>query len=212
MAEMWLARKRVLNAFLSKWRKEYLNDLTLPKKWLYNENLTLKPGDTVIVKPDTLEKNSWRLGRIANVDKTQAGVVKSVIVRMPNGQSLHRSTRNVALLEPDFTTREKELLKPDLDHGRAGSGSQTLTVPARDGQPELVFQSPDNRDPCHGKVMGQDADLPEKAVTVAADSVSQNQSSGQGRSDAAAVQTRNLRKGKRRKGFYKDLAKGQTKK
>ena len=197
-AEMWLARKRVLNAFLSKWRKEYLNDLTLPKKWLTNENVNLSPGDVVLVKPDTLVKNTWKLGRIESVEKDKANVVKSVIVRMPYGHSLQRSARNVALLEPDFATREMKLLNLLSESGRPGRGGQTLTGPAWEGPPELESVSPDQYGRYHSKVTEKDDGIPEPSVTVTADSVSQSKTSGNNCPDATDSIGQRLRKRGRR--------------
>ena len=197
-ANMWLARKRVLNAFLSKWRKDYLNDLTLPKKWLTNENVNLSPGDVVLVKPDTLVKNTWKLGRIESVEKDKANVVKSVIVRMPYGNSLQRSARNVALLEPDFATREKKLLDLSLESGLPGRGGQTLTGPARECTPELVSVSPDQNGRYHSKVTEKESGFPEPSVTVTDDSVSQSNSPGNNCPDATDSIGQRLRKRGRR--------------
>jgi hypothetical protein len=209
-ADMWLTRKRVLNMFLTKWKKEYLNELSLPKKWQKHEQFILSPGAVVLLKPETLEKNTWRIGRIDSVINDHANNVKSVIVRMPFGQSLQRSVRSLALLEPDFATQEKEVLNRSLKSGTVLElGGGCLTVPAQVGQPGLDFQSPEPQRPCHLTVPVKDTDLPKDAATVTADLVSQNKTSGNCSNVAVAGQS-NLRKRRHHAGYYKDLAKGRS--
>ena len=61
--KMWLERKITLNHFWDKWQADYLATLSIDKKWL-GDDTKIKSGDVVILKPESMEKNQWRLARI----------------------------------------------------------------------------------------------------------------------------------------------------
>jgi hypothetical protein len=210
-SDMWLKRKRVLNTFFKAWQREYLYQLSIPQKWLTDDQSSVSPGDVVLVKPDTLEKNAWILGRIESLHEDPTGVVKSAFIRLPGGSVLKRSMRSVALLEPDYQTKEKDDLKQTPGVGHAGSVAQTLKVPPQGGLLGAECRSPGPHRPCQSLVAVADQDLPEEAATMTAESVSQTASLSNATVDAtAAAVTRGERKKRRkRKGFYSDLAKGR---
>ena len=47
-----------LNHFWDKWQADYLATLSIDKKWL-GDDTKIKPGDVVILKPESMEKNQW---------------------------------------------------------------------------------------------------------------------------------------------------------
>jgi hypothetical protein len=129
---------------------------------------------------------------------------------MPNGQILHRSVRNIALLEPDFAVKEKTFLDQTQKGEDAGSDNQMLMGPIQDGQPELVLQSPDHHQPCHTSVNERDDEFPGDADTVTANPVHQEQNTGNTCLNASGSKTRLLRETRHRKGYYKKLSGGQS--
>ena len=63
---MWVVRKKVMNHFWTRWQADYLATLSIDKKWL-GDGSVLKAGDVVILRPETLEKNQWRMARVTEV-------------------------------------------------------------------------------------------------------------------------------------------------
>ena len=104
--KMWLERKRTLNHFWDKWQEDYLTTLSIDKKWL-GKNDMVKPGDVVILRPETLEKNQWRMARIMDIHKNLDGVATTASVMLPNKKILTRTLRQLALLEPTAIELER---------------------------------------------------------------------------------------------------------
>ena len=73
ISDMWLRRKRILNQFWTKWQADYLSTLSITNKWLEKDPTLLKVGDVVILKPETLEKNQWRIARITDPHRNLDG-------------------------------------------------------------------------------------------------------------------------------------------
>ena len=67
----------------------------------------IKPGDIVILKPETLEKGQWRLARITDVHKNLDGVLTTASVRLPSGTVFTRTLRQIALLESANSETER---------------------------------------------------------------------------------------------------------
>ena len=82
LKEMWLKRQKVQNHFWERWQAEYLQALSIEPRSKH-DNLSVKPGDVVLLKPDTLEKNQWRLARVVSVQSNQDGVVATPTVWQP---------------------------------------------------------------------------------------------------------------------------------
>ena len=85
---MWSKRKKVLAQFWAKWLPDYLDTLSIDKKWLKDDGITIKKGDVVILKPETLEKGQWRLARVLDVHKNQDDVATTAQVKLPSGTVL----------------------------------------------------------------------------------------------------------------------------
>ena len=51
----------------------------IDNKWL-DDDTKIKPGDVVILKPEYMEKNQWRLARILNIHKTKDGEYDSASI------------------------------------------------------------------------------------------------------------------------------------
>ena len=90
------------------WQSEYLSTLSIDNKWSKGESPVVKPGDVVILKPETQEKGQWRLARVINVQNNRDGAIATVNVQLPNSAIFKRSIRQVALLEPSAERLERE--------------------------------------------------------------------------------------------------------
>ena len=66
--------------------QRYLATLSIDKKWL-SDDTKIKPGDVVILKPESMEKNQWRLARILNITKPR----KANMILLPFGYPVGRS-------------------------------------------------------------------------------------------------------------------------
>ena len=102
--KMWVVRKKVMNHFWTRWQADYLATLSIDKKWL-GDGSVLKAGDVVILRPETLEKNQWRMARVTEVHRDVDGELTTASVQLPSGTVFKRTLRQIALLEP-----AKELL------------------------------------------------------------------------------------------------------
>uniref|UniRef100_A0A0K2T0M6 Putative LOC102078014 [Oreochromis niloticus] n=1 Tax=Lepeophtheirus salmonis TaxID=72036 RepID=A0A0K2T0M6_LEPSM len=103
---MWLSRKKIMNCLWTKWRQEYLHELSISKKWLKSYTNLIKKGDTVALKPELFEKNSWKLGRVTKIHKNLDNVVNSATLISTNGRKFLRSSRQTDLLESKVAEKE----------------------------------------------------------------------------------------------------------
>ena len=101
-AEQWVKRKQELKSFWDKWQSEYLATLSVDNKWVKGHSSTIKPGDVVTLKPETLGKNQWRIARVVEVHKNLDGLITTATVKLPNGTVLKRTLRQLALLEASY--------------------------------------------------------------------------------------------------------------
>lgn len=209
-SDLWIERKRIIDQFWDEWRKQYLQELSVDKKWLNAYSPVIKEGDVVILKPDTMEKNVWKLARITAVQTTQDGVVSTVTVRLPHGQEMLRSVRQIALIEPELDDLlEKGNTEALQQAGHAGSLRRTLTGLSSVAQLDSVTQSPVLNRPYQGADVANVAPDPDNATTVIAESVSQTNATAEV-NDANTSQLHNLRKNRRRVGYYKNLIKNKN--
>lgn len=207
-SDLWLERKRVMNHFWSRWLKEYIQELSVDKKWSKHSDINLKEGDVVILKPETLEKNTWRMARITSIQRNQDGVVSTAVVRLPNGIEVERSVRQIALLEPDMDVVEEVDLESPQQSECAGSPDWTLTDLNSGVQPSSVIQSPSQSRPCHNVEVEESEMEPGNVTAMITEPVSQNIANDiQVENDAITCHEHNLRKKRQRKGYYKNLFK-----
>ncbi|XP_048048490.1 uncharacterized protein LOC125269604 isoform X1 [Megalobrama amblycephala] len=71
----WRQVQYLAEQFWSRWRQEYLANLTARQKWLVPKR-NIQIGDIVIVKDDDLLRNQWRLGRVEGVIVSSDGLVR----------------------------------------------------------------------------------------------------------------------------------------
>ena len=213
--DMWVQRKKILAHFWSRWQADYLSTLSIDKKWLENDQTMIKPGDVVILKPETLEKGQWRLARIMDVHKNLDGFVTTASVRLPSGVILSRTLRQIALLEPAHSRQEATLAVteespvpspcPAREVRSGESCNESTRTPSAKGQEDRSCLDPS---PCPiGMEQSTVSEYPGAAVSATPDPVlvpSANQES-HGSDDQGR------RKGTRRRrnvGYYKKLNEG----
>lgn len=106
VAEDLYARKRwrrvqyLTQQFWSRWRKEYLANITLRQRW-HSPRRNVKIGDIVIVKEEELPRNEWRLGLVLDVCADEDGLVRKAKIQIGNrklGKKGQRLT-NPSILE-----------------------------------------------------------------------------------------------------------------
>ncbi|XP_049318702.1 uncharacterized protein LOC125780534 [Astyanax mexicanus] len=99
VAEDLYARKRwrrvqyLTEQFWSRWRKEYLGNITLRQRW-HSPRRNVKIGDIVIVKEEEVPRNEWRLGRVLDVCKDQDELVRKATIQL-GSRKLGKAGQNV---------------------------------------------------------------------------------------------------------------------
>lgn len=99
--------------------------------------------------------------------------ISSAPVKIPNGQHVRRSVRQIDLVEPDYSRIEGLNADSVPKSGRAGEVARTLTDLSLDGQPFSVFQSPEHNRPCHSEVQVETVNIFGNTNTVTVNPVSQ---------------------------------------
>jgi hypothetical protein len=147
-SDVWIRRKRILNSFWKKWIKDYLEQLSVNKRWTKPETINLKVGDIVIIKPETIKKNQWNLGRIIEVVKNDVDIVNKVKTKPTSGPTLLRTVRQVALLEPNFDYADDEGVHVGSQSDgvlKLSDGSQAGDGQPPSDQPPVLVCPPDER-------------------------------------------------------------------
>jgi len=84
----WCRVQFLANEFWSRWKKEYLQSLQLRSKWI-----KLQRNLEVIVKDDTLARNNWKLGRIAEDLLDNDSLVRKVKIMMADSSLDNKGKR-----------------------------------------------------------------------------------------------------------------------
>ena len=74
-------RREIICKFWNKWSKLYLQSHSLNYRHRDRGNVSLKPGDPVLLKDTDIGKGTWRLGRITKLDPATDGKTRSVWLR-----------------------------------------------------------------------------------------------------------------------------------
>ena len=117
-ASLWRKRKAVMNSFWRRWRRDYLMELSPLKKWRQRDERPVRVGDVVLLFDQDSARNAWRLARVLETYQNEQGVTTSAKVKMPSGRPIHRSLRQLAILEEDMAVRGP--MTPEREnHGQA---------------------------------------------------------------------------------------------
>ncbi|KAJ8332755.1 hypothetical protein SKAU_G00416510, partial [Synaphobranchus kaupii] len=80
----WRRVQYLTEQFWSRWRKEYLANVSLRQRW-HAPRRNVQVGDVVIVKDDNIPRNEWKLARIVETSEDDDGLVRKVKLQI--GQS-----------------------------------------------------------------------------------------------------------------------------
>ena len=82
----WRRVQHLANQFWTRWRKEYLNTLQQRQKW-NTIRRNFEVDDIVLVKDDTVTRNSWPMGRIIETLPGTDNLVRTVKIRVANSKT-----------------------------------------------------------------------------------------------------------------------------
>ncbi|KAL0194543.1 hypothetical protein M9458_008115, partial [Cirrhinus mrigala] len=96
----WRRIQHLIKQFWSRWKKEYLLNISMRQKW-HVVRRNLKVNDVVLIKEDLFPRNQWQLGRIVETTVDSDGLVRRVKVRVSEQSSLgkHYSLFKSSVLE-----------------------------------------------------------------------------------------------------------------
>lgn len=77
----WRQVQYLCEQFWSRWRVEYLANISLRQKW-HTPRRNVQDGDVVIMKEGEIPRNEWRLARVIKVFKDDDGLVRKATIRM----------------------------------------------------------------------------------------------------------------------------------
>ncbi|CAK9805171.1 hypothetical protein ANTPLA_LOCUS4356 [Anthophora plagiata] len=93
----WQHVQKLRQHFWNRWRKEYLQELVVRKKWHSGAPQQLHIGTMVVVQEDNLPPMQWPLGRIVAVHPGTDGIIRVVTVKTSRGE-YKRSVKRIAPL------------------------------------------------------------------------------------------------------------------
>ena len=99
MCRRWRYRQRLLTSFWNSWRKDYLMDLKSAHKCESPVPTVLKVGDVVLIGEDNIPRQTWKMGRIAELFPGRDGLIRSCAVRTTTGSVLRRPVQLIYPLE-----------------------------------------------------------------------------------------------------------------
>ncbi|CAK9821001.1 hypothetical protein ANTPLA_LOCUS11030 [Anthophora plagiata] len=99
---LWEHIQQIKQHFWARWRKEYLNELTVRQKWHQVKEANIQEGLLVIVKEDNLPPFHWPLGRILEKHPGKDGVTRVVTIKTSSG-TYKRPIKKLAPLPIDIT-------------------------------------------------------------------------------------------------------------
>lgn len=97
LRKRWRKVQFLLKQFWSRWRGEYLNQISLRQKW-HEKRRNIHVGDIVLVKDVDLPRNQWPLAKVISVSTDDDNLVRRVKVQMANGSQLERNIHKLVLL------------------------------------------------------------------------------------------------------------------
>lgn len=77
----WRRVQYLSEQFWSRWRKEYLVNISLRQQW-HASKRNVQVGDVVIVKEDNTPRNEWKFARVVETSEGDDGLVRKVKVQI----------------------------------------------------------------------------------------------------------------------------------
>ena len=84
--------------FWTRWKKEYIVNLQHRQKWTQPQR-NIHIGDIVMIQDDSVPRFKWPMGRVIEVEKDSAGLVRAVILKTQSNEK-RRPIHKVVLLLP----------------------------------------------------------------------------------------------------------------
>jgi hypothetical protein len=215
-SEAFLLKKKILKTFWKSWMKDYVEELGINKKWTQPQKIDIRPSDVVILKPETLAKNSWNLAKIISIEYDKNHVPSHVMVKNSSGQIIKRTVRQIGLLEHHHDLELASLqsrAKPQSDGSSATATetdqeplSSTVAVPtAAVLEHEPLEQRTLELDrPPVAKSLTAEAGVPGNVPAIRTDPVPLT-------SSANKTEVSSRKRRRHHPGFYKDLVEGTKK-
>ncbi|KRX35610.1 hypothetical protein T05_5132, partial [Trichinella murrelli] len=94
----WRYRKKLIAHFWKRWRSEYIVMFCTRPKWR-SDSIEPNVGNIVLIAEDNVNKGRWMMGRVLELFYGRAGIVRSVRLKVANGEMI-RPTKKLRLLEP----------------------------------------------------------------------------------------------------------------
>ncbi|XP_076638833.1 uncharacterized protein LOC143350692 [Colletes latitarsis] len=82
----WQQVQQIRQHFWKRWYKEYLNELTVRKKWHHATTSIVKEGMLVMLKDDNTPPLHWPMGRIIAIHPGEDGIIRVVTVKTTHGE------------------------------------------------------------------------------------------------------------------------------
>ncbi|CAI5682991.1 unnamed protein product [Oreochromis niloticus] len=79
----WRRVQYLAEQFWSRWRNEYLSNITLRQRW-HSPRRNVRIDDIVIVKEEGIPRSEWKLGRVLDVCKDEDGLVRKARIQLGN--------------------------------------------------------------------------------------------------------------------------------
>ncbi|CAK9799871.1 hypothetical protein ANTQUA_LOCUS2267 [Anthophora quadrimaculata] len=81
----WQHIQQIKQHFWTRWRKEYLNELTVRQKWHQVKEANIQEGSLVVIKEDNVPPFYWPLGRIVEKHPGKDGNTRVVTIKTASG-------------------------------------------------------------------------------------------------------------------------------
>jgi hypothetical protein len=127
-------RSKLVNKFWDIWRGVYLRHLPAVVSKFYGHG-NLKKGSVVIIKEDNVPRMKWELGLVMQLFESKDGVVRSALVKTPNGQKTRAIQRLHCLEVVDKNVPEIDTLSEVAD--KNVPEIETLSEVVEENVPEI---------------------------------------------------------------------------
>ena len=94
----WRRVQAISDYFWKRWQRDYLQELQMRQKWM-KPKPSIRPGDVVLIKEESLKRNCWPLGRVEDVKQSGDKKARSATVKRAfDGKSVYRKIHDLVLL------------------------------------------------------------------------------------------------------------------
>lgn len=97
--KQWRQVQYLAEQFWSRWRKEYLANITIRQRW-HKPKRNLQIGDIVILKDEEAVRNEWRLGKVIESLPGKDGLVRRVRLKLGDRRSTDHTMRTPVVERP----------------------------------------------------------------------------------------------------------------